>query len=612
MPARAPAANLLQPAQRIRDGCRRGRRRASRARRRAPRGRARTGRTGRRSRSARYRATRADWSSPQAAAGSTTIAPAPSAAPAAASSRRAARALWAVTGSTQLPKKPPTQEGAQARRGRRRPARRAPRSGRPEGRLVDARPTDRARDGEQRRAGLLARAERTEPVGAEARDQREVRERLDVLHERRRAAEPALERPRRREGRLRVATFERVDERRLLAGDEARTGRPRAATSGRGRAARRERAETTPTSSPAERSTATNDFRAPSAAAASAAPSSTRCGARRSRSLSLKLTGSPSAPLATTTGRRRPAATAASLRPAGKPPPPRPRRPLARHELDQPARRGQRPVDRQVRVEPERQAVPPQAREQARQACVRSDRGACRAHATLQRPAQGPAGGVEVQERASGRARRPGRVLDGGDEALSPRARRSGRSRRSGAARGPKVTLLAVIWTPPSSSGTPRSTTCSRPFAPPAAAARQADRHQAVRARLGGARRCRWSGAWNGAAGSEAPHVRLVEAIVLDRRRRPRAGAPAFRRGEPSPTRAGRRLPRRAIATGAASATTPPATRTAAGPSRASTTRQRTASTTAAAEPSASRPNQPARASLPVPSACTSATGHEA
>ena len=43
----------------------------------------------------------------------------------------------------------------------------------------------------------------------------------------------------------------------------------------------------------------------------------------------MKLIGSPSTPFATTTGRRLLEATAASLRPAGKPPPPRPRRPLA-------------------------------------------------------------------------------------------------------------------------------------------------------------------------------------------------------------------------------------------------------------------------------------------
>ena len=64
-------------------------------------------------------------------------------------------------------------------------------------------------------------------------------------------------------------------------------------------------------------------WRAPAIAAASTAPSRTRCGDRASRTLSLALAGSPSVPLATTTGARR-AATAASFRAVGKAAPPRP------------------------------------------------------------------------------------------------------------------------------------------------------------------------------------------------------------------------------------------------------------------------------------------------
>ncbi len=72
---------------------------------------------------------------------------------------------------------------------------------------------------------------------------------------------------------------------------------------------------------------------APTASAASAIPSSTRCGARASSSRSLPLAGSDSAPFATTTvppgPRSGPAfrlacATARILRPAGKLAPPRP------------------------------------------------------------------------------------------------------------------------------------------------------------------------------------------------------------------------------------------------------------------------------------------------
>src|SRR5207244_1251721 len=92
--------------------------------------------------------------------------------------------------------------------------------------LVDTRPRDRARERDERRAGLAERAELAEPRWPVARDERDLGERLDVLDERRPAA--------------------------------------------------------------------------PTAAAASAAPSSTRCGTEPSRALSLRLTGSPSVPFATT------------------------------------------------------------------------------------------------------------------------------------------------------------------------------------------------------------------------------------------------------------------------------------------------------------------------
>ena len=54
-----------------------------------------------------------------------------------------------------------------------------------------------------------------------------MRERLGVLHERRSAPDAALERPRRREGRLRRAAVQEADERGLLAGDEPTRGSDR-------------------------------------------------------------------------------------------------------------------------------------------------------------------------------------------------------------------------------------------------------------------------------------------------------------------------------------------------------------------------------------------------
>ena len=66
--------------------------------------------------------------------------------------------------------------------------------------------------------------------------------------------------------------------------------------------------------------------RAPTARPADSTPSSTRCGTRVKSVRSFALIGSPSVPFTTSTGRA-PAATVASLIAAGKPAPPRPRRP---------------------------------------------------------------------------------------------------------------------------------------------------------------------------------------------------------------------------------------------------------------------------------------------
>lgn len=65
------------------------------------------------------------------------------------------------------------------------------------------------------------------------------------------------------------------------------------------------------------------------AAATARAPSSTRCGARRISVRSLRLAGSLSLPLTTTA---EPSGTPASLLATGKPAPPRPRNPTARHQ----------------------------------------------------------------------------------------------------------------------------------------------------------------------------------------------------------------------------------------------------------------------------------------
>ena len=81
---------------------------------------------------------------------------------------------------------------------------------------------------------------------------------------------------------------------------------------------------------------------APTARAASTAPSSTRCGARLSRAWSFSLAGSLSMPLATTTAGPRRDATDFIFAPAGNPAPPRPVRPAAATALARPPPRSGR------------------------------------------------------------------------------------------------------------------------------------------------------------------------------------------------------------------------------------------------------------------------------
>ena len=85
---------------------------------------------------------------------------------------------------------------------------------------------------------------------------------------------------------------------------------------------------------------------APTATAAAAKPSSTRCGLRVNRTRSFAERGSPSVPLATTTAPRRPWATASIFRPVGNPAPPRPAQSRGRNCGNQTA------VDARHRTEP--------------------------------------------------------------------------------------------------------------------------------------------------------------------------------------------------------------------------------------------------------------------
>ena len=99
--------------------------------------------------------------------------------------------------------------------------------GGPERDLIDAGLRHRARDRHQCRARLVGRPDGAEPLGSETGDERELRQRLDVLHERGRFADTALERQRRGEGRLGDAPVEELNERRLLSCHESVRDRDR-------------------------------------------------------------------------------------------------------------------------------------------------------------------------------------------------------------------------------------------------------------------------------------------------------------------------------------------------------------------------------------------------
>ena len=86
--------------------------------------------------------------------------------------------------------------------------------------LVHAGNADRTGERDERGPRLVDRPDRAKPLRAEAHDEPEVRERLDVLHQSRSTPDASLERPRRRERRECRAAVQELDERRLLTRDE--------------------------------------------------------------------------------------------------------------------------------------------------------------------------------------------------------------------------------------------------------------------------------------------------------------------------------------------------------------------------------------------------------
>ena len=141
---------------------------------------------------------------------------------------------------------------------------------------------DRADDGREDRSGLVGGADRSVPLRAVAGDHRQVGQRLDVLHERGRAAHPRSYGTRRDEHRLRVATVEEVARsrsprrRRSGSGTMSICHAPGAASRALARAARRRATRGLRDHRGRRRSGSPTT---PTAAPRPTAPSITRCGA---------------------------------------------------------------------------------------------------------------------------------------------------------------------------------------------------------------------------------------------------------------------------------------------------------------------------------------------
>ncbi len=80
-------------------------------------------------------------------------------------------------------------------------------------------PRDVARQAEELRAGGALGADRGVGLAADLEDERDVDERLDVVHDGRLAEQPDLDRERRLVARLAALALDRFEERRLLAAD---------------------------------------------------------------------------------------------------------------------------------------------------------------------------------------------------------------------------------------------------------------------------------------------------------------------------------------------------------------------------------------------------------
>src|SRR5581483_3967812 len=189
---------------------------------------------------------------------------------------------------------------------------------------------------------------------------------------------------------------------------------------------------------------------------------------------------------------------------------------------------------------------------------------------------------------------------------------------------GSRPTTLSVISTPPPSSGMPRSATCTRPAKPPRArpsietttspcGASVSRRRPAKAARKlppgSVASACRAAARARGRR--DAAGVRVTTAASC-----PRAAAASSVDGVPAraaqPRRSGPFCAHTSRPASTPSVATVAPARTIGSASRAASRRQTTDASTVTAHSTPRTASQPERASLPVPSECSSATGQEA
>ena len=326
----------------------------------------------------------------------------------------------------------------------------------------------------------------------------------------------------------------------------------------RGRAALRERVlEAVRAPSALELSSARITSSAPTARAASAAPSSTRWGSSRSSSASFALSGSLSQPLATTIARPRAARDRVHLRAPsgrrrrrGRAGPTRSTASISARRVER-ARRGQRAVHLEVAVERRHRAVgaaAQQARERDIGASIAltgaASPGACRSQRRSRRRSASATASVSACPSAEADAGADLGAVEGGDRAAVERRARTA---------VPIETVLEVICTPPPADRVAVDAHVRACRASAFATVSAMSTSTSPLARLAAASTVPLTRAVNADDASPVGVRRAVErAVPSSRSTRCKVARRRARARPPSPCRAGRRAARATNAAGSA------------------------------------------------------------